>query len=164
MTVGSWIPTRWAQGDFAGWNLAEEWVFNGFLMILRDFHPPFFADFSPCFCHIHLQHPSNFNKFVAFNTCDAGHEFTDTFRLHYLRRVEGVNSSLMEFLKSALLDGCYDMHHWLKVLLRNAFGEETPCAGGVGKGVTMTVVSNFLGSFFSKCPNRCKLHLALWAL
>ena len=129
MTVGSWIPTRWAPGDFAwpcGDTVGGTWPKGGFsmdfLMILRDFHPMFFCwFFSTCFPHqSSTQHRSNFNKLVAFNTCDAGHEFTDTFRLHYVRRVGGVNSSLMEFLKSGLLDGCYDI---LASLARSAVEE-----------------------------------------
>ena len=108
--VGPW-GFCWAMWGYSGWNLAEEWVLNGFLMILRDFHPMFFCwCFSTFLPHqSSTQHRSNFNKLVAFNTCDAGHEFADTFRLHYVRRVGGVNSSLMEFLKSGLLDGCYDI-------------------------------------------------------
>ena len=40
----------WAMWGCSGWN----WVFNGFLVILRDFHPMFFADFSLLFSHINL--------------------------------------------------------------------------------------------------------------
>ena len=127
MTVGSWIPTRSAQGDFAGPSgdtLGGTWLKNGFSIDVS------------WLCRISI------------------HTFSADFSLFSLKLVIAQTSKSL--LPSALLQamnllthfGCItsgrlgmwsfwscalpSLHRCLAVLLRNAVGEETPCPGHPG--------------------------------
>ena len=91
MTVGSWMPTRWAPGEILLGHVGIQWVELGrrmgfqwnFWWFCGISIQCFFADCSLLVSHINLR-LNIVQTSISWlaSTCDAGHEFTDTFRLH----------------------------------------------------------------------------------